>query len=101
MGNQIAHDLGFTTDFIQYFGLRLVKLSKAINSDTFHDRVIPILIPCWCYWIPLQACIYALPPDLQYPFAMTCVSAWSLVLVFIAKRMDRRRLPRGCSVVEL
>jgi hypothetical protein len=68
----------------------MVKLNKAISLDTFHDRVIPILIPCWCYWIPLQACIYSLPPSLQYPFAAMCVSAWSIVLVFIAKRMDRQ-----------
>jgi hypothetical protein len=56
------------------------------------DRVIPILIPCWCYWIPLQACIYSLPLNLQYPFALVCIAAWSLVLVFIAKRLDRVEL---------
>lgn len=59
------------------------------NRTLIPDRVVPILIPCWCYWIPLQACLYSLPLNLQYPFALICIAAWSLVLVFVAKRMDR------------
>jgi hypothetical protein len=60
-----------------------------LDAGLVSDRMMPILIPCWIYWIPLQACLYSLPLSLQFPFAVTCVSAWSLVLIFVTKRMDR------------
>jgi hypothetical protein len=65
------------------------RLVGRLNGELISDRMVPILIPCWIYWIPLQACIYSLPLNLQFPFAMTCGSAWSLVLIFVTKRMDR------------
>jgi hypothetical protein len=65
------------------------RLLGRLSSELISDRMVPILIPCWIYWIPLQACIYSLPLNLQFPFAMTCGSAWSLVLIFVTKRMDR------------
>jgi hypothetical protein len=70
-------------------GWNLRRFARRIDRTLIPDRVIPILIPCWCYWLPLQACLYSLPLNLQYPFALVCMAAWSLVLVFVAKRMDR------------
>lgn len=67
----------------------LRRFARRLNPGLISDRVMPVLIPCWIYWIPLQACIYSLPLNLQFPFAMTCASAWSLVLIFVTKRMDR------------
>jgi hypothetical protein len=65
-----------------------VRLARGIGWRLVPDRVVPVLVPCWIYWIPLQACIYSLPLHLQFPFALTCISAWSLVLVFVARRLD-------------
>ena len=70
-------------------GWSLRRFACRIDRTLISDRIVPILIPCWCYWLPLQACLYSLPSNLQYPFALVCISAWSLVLVFVAKRMDR------------
>jgi hypothetical protein len=65
------------------------RLARGLGWHLVPDRVVPVLVPCWIYWIPLQACIYSLPLDLQFPFALTCISAWSLILIFVAKRLDR------------
>lgn len=71
------------------------RLARHLGWHLVPDRVVPILIPCWIYWIPLQACIYSLPLSLQFPFALVCISAWSLVLVFVARRQDRQDSGRG------
>lgn len=71
------------------------RFARRLDGRLVPERVVPILIPCWIYWIPLQACLYSLPLNLQFPFAVTCISAWSLVLIFVAKRMDRAVVPEA------
>lgn len=68
-----------------------VRLVKSLNKTILVERYAPMLLPMWIYWIPLQACIYVLPPNLQFPFAQLCVAAWSLVLVFVVNRHDLHR----------
>jgi len=69
------------------------RFARRLDRRLVPERVVPILIPCWIYWIPLQACLYSLPLNLQFPFAVMCISAWSLVLIFVTKRMDRTVVP--------
>lgn len=58
---------------------------RQINLKSYHNRVLPILFPLWLYWIPAAFCIYALPFSLQLPFLLCLLSAWSLIMIFIAK----------------
>lgn len=82
-----------------FVGLTLLRLNggnpvrtlKALDKKILLERYAPMLLPMWIYWVPLQACIYALPPNLQFPFAQLCVAAWSLVLVFVVNRHDLHR----------
>ncbi|NJK90858.1 MAG: hypothetical protein HC904_02885 [Blastochloris sp.] len=53
------------------------------------ERSLPLLFPNWVYWIPMTACIYSLPPDLQFPLFLTALAAWSLIFVAIAKQPSR------------
>jgi len=65
-----------------------VKTFRSLDKAILLERYAPMLLPMWIYWLPLQACIYFLPPNLQFPFAQLCVAAWSLVLVFVVNRHD-------------
>jgi hypothetical protein len=47
-------------------------------------RVMPLLVPAWCFWIPIVAIVYALPGPLQFLMFAFALAAWSLILVFIA-----------------
>lgn len=63
---------------------------KALASEwswTFYkNKIIPALIPCWAFWIPILYCTYAMPPNLQFSFAMLAEAAWSILFVFVATR---------------
>lgn len=61
----------------------LQETLQAWNWHLYAERVVPILIPSWFYWVPMVSCIYALPGDLQVPFWGCVVSAWNIILIFI------------------
>ncbi|MBW7929038.1 MAG: hypothetical protein H3C58_13330, partial [Fimbriimonadaceae bacterium] len=46
--------------------------------------IVPALIPCWAFWIPILICVYSLPANLQFVFALLAEAAWSILFVFIA-----------------
>jgi len=56
------------------------------------DRLLPIVLPAWAYWVPMNVLTYSLPTDgphfLLYLFAL---AGWSLLLVVIVvdARADR------------
>lgn len=52
----------------------------------YRDKVLPALLPNWAFWIPVVLCVYAMPPNLQFPFSTLAEAAWSIVFVFIATR---------------
>jgi hypothetical protein len=74
-------------------GLYLWRNNKFSLAATFNDlsagrfyrtRVVPLLLPAWCFWIPMVSIIYALPVPLQFLLFVPALGAWSLIMVFIA-----------------
>lgn len=59
-------------------------LIRGYKTGFYRHKVIPALIPCWAFWVPILICCYALPMNLQFPFAMLAEAAWSIMFVFIA-----------------
>lgn len=49
-------------------------------------RVLPLLVTAWCFWLPMVAMVYSLPPLLQFPFSACGTAAWSLLMISIARR---------------
>jgi hypothetical protein len=47
-------------------------------------HVGPLLIPCWCFWIPMVLMVYSMPPPLQFSLFCLALAAWSLLMVFVA-----------------
>jgi hypothetical protein len=55
-----------------------------IGPGFYRRRVLPLLVPNWCFWIPMTSIIYALPAPLQFLLFVLALAAWSLIMVFIA-----------------
>jgi len=62
----------------------LKALREEVSFRFFKQKVATALIPCWGFWIPMLFCVYALPPNLQFPFAQLGEASWCLLFVFIA-----------------
>jgi hypothetical protein len=64
---------------------RVIEGIKAFNAKTYRTRVIPVLGPVWCFWIPTVTAVYAMPANLQFVLFLCGLSAWSLLEIFILK----------------
>ena len=64
---------------------RLGATWRLIRGGGFYrSRVLPLMLPSWCFWIPMVVVIYALPVPLQFLLFVLALAAWSLIMVFIA-----------------
>jgi hypothetical protein len=67
-------------------GFRLAPTRADLSDSFLRRRLLPLLLPNWCFWIPMTAVIYALPVPLQFLLFVFALAAWSLIMVFIAAR---------------
>lgn len=65
---------------------RMRVLFQNLTPLAYRDRILPVMIPCWAFWIPVLLCVYALPQNLQFPFAILAEAAWSIIIVCVTKR---------------
>jgi len=65
---------------------RWAPLREELTNGFIFRKVLPVLLPNWAFWFPMVACIYSLPPDLQYVFFLFVFAAWSLLLVRLLTR---------------
>jgi hypothetical protein len=61
-----------------------LKTLGQISPRWYLTQVVPLLIPAWCFWIPMVLLIYALPGALQYCLFCFDLAAWSLLVIFLA-----------------
>jgi len=66
-------------------GFALGPTLAAARPRFYSRRVLPLLLPNWCFWVPMVSLIYALPAPLQFIMFSLALAAWSLVMVFIAR----------------
>ncbi|MBA4292387.1 hypothetical protein C0431_05405 [bacterium] len=55
---------------------------EVIIPSSYRENVLPGVILCWIFWFPVMSSIYVLPLKLQFPIAMLCEAAWTIVFVF-------------------
>lgn len=65
-------------------GFSTSRLVRVFGNRFYRLRVMPAMIPCWAFWIPVLFCVYALPPNLQFPLSQLAEASWCLLFVFIA-----------------
>lgn len=66
-------------------GFSFAATAPALGRRFFRERVLPLLVPNWCFWIPMVSIIYALPVPLQFLLFVLVLAAWSLIMTFIAE----------------
>jgi hypothetical protein len=60
----------------------------ALRPGFYRRRVLPLLIPNFCFWIPIVSIVYALPGPLQFLMFAFALAAWSLIMIFVASDDD-------------
>jgi hypothetical protein len=78
-----------TPYFLVVYALRanrynLLLTARQMTPRWYATRVMPLLIPGWCYWIPMTSLIYSLPGPLQFFLFDFALAAWSLLIVFVS-----------------
>jgi hypothetical protein len=78
-----------TPYYLVMYGLRangynLFTTVRQISPRWYVTAVLPLLIPAWCFWLPMVALIYSLPGALQFCLYCFALAAWSLLMVFVA-----------------
>jgi hypothetical protein len=68
----------------------VLKTASEITPRWYVTCALPLLIPCWCYWIPMVSLIYTLPGPLQFCLYCFALAAWSLLMVFVATHEAKR-----------
>ena len=63
---------------------RPVLVNGGLMRGFVGERVLPLLLPDWLFWIPMVSVIYAFPVPLQFLLFALALAAWSLILVVIA-----------------
>jgi hypothetical protein len=64
-------------------GFSWAATRPALRASFFPFRVLPLLLPNFCFWIPIVSVVYALPSPLQFLMFAFALAAWSLIMVFI------------------
>jgi hypothetical protein len=81
-------------------GFSWASMRPALHAGFFQDRVLPLLLPNFCFWIPIVLVVYALPSALQYLMFAFALAAWSLIMVFIASQDSDDAIDSGGAGIE-
>lgn len=65
---------------------RFAGWGSAFTRRFYRTEIWPALLPCWAFWIPVLICVYAMPSNLQFCFAILAEAAWSMVFVFLVTK---------------
>ncbi len=80
----VVVSLGYSLRDVKWNPIRFVKM---LGIDWYLSRVGKLIIPCWCFWIPMTTLMYSLPNEnLTLIFSMTAQAAWALVMLFVAAK---------------
>lgn len=62
------------------------KLWKELNWHFVDERMLPVLVTNWMFWIPGVTLIYSMPQILQSPLFIFATAIWGLLLPAVAKQ---------------
>lgn len=67
-------------------GYRPADWIAGITLKTMKDRILPLWMTCLSFWPVMLLIIYSLPRDLQFPLFLFVNAAYSILMIFIARR---------------
>jgi hypothetical protein len=69
------------------------ELGRELRGDFILDRMLPVYVTNWIFWIPGMTLIYLMPYPLQMPLAIFATAIWVLLLTALSRH------PRGEAAV--
>lgn len=70
---------------LRYSGMRLWA---ELNWHFVTDRMLPILVTNWMFWIPGVSLIYSMPLNLQSPLFIFATAIWGILLPAVGRQSD-------------
>jgi hypothetical protein len=74
--------LTFRWQALRYSGSRLWS---ELDGNFVVERMLPVLVTNWMFWIPGVILVYSMPLILQMPLSIFATAIWSLLLAGLAK----------------
>ena len=62
------------------------RLWKELKGDFLAERLLPMLVTNWMFWIPAVSFVYAMPSVLQPPIAAFATAIWGLLVSAIGSQ---------------
>jgi len=69
----------------QVLGYSGSRLWKELDGNFVVQRMLPVLVTNWMFWIPGVTLVYAMPLILQMPLNIFATAIWSLLLAGLAR----------------
>jgi hypothetical protein len=69
----------------QALGYSGSRLWKELNGSFVIERMLPVLVTNWMFWIPGVTLVYSMPLMLQMPLNIFATAIWSLLLAGVAR----------------
>lgn len=67
-------------------GWRLGRLTTLLRRRWYVSKVVPMLLTCWAYWIPMASLMYMLPAKLTMVFNVCASAAGAILITGVAGR---------------
>lgn len=64
----------------------IARTRALLGRRWYVHEVVPLLLPCWAFWIPMCSLMYVLPTSLTYLFSVTANAAIITILIAVVGR---------------
>ena len=71
------------------------ELRRELNLNFVTERMLPVLVTNWMFWLPGVTFVYAMPQNLQMPLCILANAIWGLLLSATARQPSE--LPTGTT----
>ncbi len=75
------------------------RLVGELNPRFLMERVLPVLVMNWMFWIPAITLVYAMPWALQPPLYVFATAIWGLLVAAIGRQGARADAESSASTV--
>ena len=64
------------------------RLWSELDRNFILERMLPVLVTNWMFWIPGVTLVYSMPLILQMPLCIFATAMWSILLAGLSKHVD-------------
>lgn len=72
----------------RYHGFQRDTFARELRDRFYLMQIVPGVLMCWAFWVPVLCCLYTLPTLLQFPFSLLAEAAWSILFVFMTQQIS-------------